>query len=234
MVRLERLALAGQLSANIFHDIKKPVANIKHSLADLEMIMRDLAGGSPALRNIREQTDLFFTILRDLGLERFVRAKDSDKEYVDLHDILRRSCALAQYERGKVEINWDLDKTRPPLVLAPPYRLIQVFSNLTLNAYQAMNGEGKLTFRTHVSDGRVMAEVVDTGPGVAPPMRARLFEPFESSKPEDEGTGLGLYISRSIIEELGGSLRLAEAGASDAPGARFVVELPVAGGPDTP
>uniref|UniRef100_A0A7C4PKQ2 histidine kinase n=1 Tax=Anaerolinea thermolimosa TaxID=229919 RepID=A0A7C4PKQ2_9CHLR len=224
LVRLERLSLAGQLAANILHDIKKPVANIKHSLADLEMMLRDLAGGSPALRNIKDQTDLFFVILRDLGLERFVRSKDADKEYVDVHETLRRSCALVQYERDKTEVTMEFNARPTPLVLAAPYRLIQVFSNLILNAYQAMRGqEGRLILRTRSENGSVIVEVADTGPGVPEAIRAKLFEPFESGKPEDEGTGLGLYISRNIVEEMGGSLTLAPSEC----GACFRVRLPL-------
>jgi signal transduction histidine kinase len=226
LVRLERLALAGQLSANLLHDIKKPVANIGHNVADLEMALRDLAGGSSALRHIKEQTDLFFAMLRDVGFERFVRADDSGREYVNLNDILRRSCALVQYEADGIETVWDLDESSTLLILAPPYRLIQVFSNLILNAYQAMEDKGRLTLRTRLVGNRALTEVLDSGPGVSPQILARLFEPFESSKPEDQGTGLGLYISRNIVHELGGELRLANTG----PGACFVVELPMAGG----
>ncbi|MCX7046704.1 MAG: HAMP domain-containing sensor histidine kinase [Candidatus Sumerlaeota bacterium] len=241
LVRHERLALVGQLSANILHELKKPVANIKQNMADLEMMLLDLAGSSPAVRSIKEQTELFFMILKDLGIEKMARSRDTEKEYADLYGILRQACALVQYENKAREIEtiWDLDNSRPPLVLAPRYRLIQVFSNLILNAFQAMDGKGSLTLRARIETGKVICEVSDTGPGVAPEMRARLFEPFESTKPEDMGTGLGLYISRNIITELGGTLELAPAGpvkpgANDSGekgiGARFIVVLPLVEG----
>ena len=223
MIQLERLALAGQLTANILHDIKKPVANIKHTLPELDEFFRELAGGSPALRNIKEQTDLFFSILKDLGLERFVRSRDQDREYLDLNNMLRQSCALVQYERKAVEVQWELDGDEPLMALAQPYRLIQVFSNLILNAYQAMEGKGQLILRSRAEASWAVVEVMDDGPGVDPTMAHRLFEPFESSKPEGEGAGLGLYISRNIVADLGGTLELAPSEW----GARFVVRLPL-------
>lgn len=220
LIRLERLSLVGLLSANIIHDIKKPVINIQNSVEDSEEAL-----GREAVENIRGQTDLFLSILRDLGVERFVRSDDSDSEFCDIHDVLRQSCALVRYEKkGSTEVEWDLAQPAAPLALAPYHRLIQIFSNLILNAYQAMEGEGKLTLRTRVTEEQIIVDVTDNGPGVPAEMRARLFEPFESSKPEGEGTGLGLYICRSIVEGMEGRLYL---GKSDV-GARFVVELPLA------
>jgi hypothetical protein len=139
LVRLERLALAGQLSANVFHDLKKPVLNIKNELDE---------EGAPAgfSKRVREQIDLFFGIIRESNLERFVRAQ-SEREFVDINEMLERSLALVRYERGHAEIVKNLAPGLPS-VLAEPVRLIQVFSNIILNAYQSMESAGRLTVST--------------------------------------------------------------------------------------
>ncbi|MBX7246608.1 MAG: hypothetical protein K1X53_14020 [Candidatus Sumerlaeaceae bacterium] len=218
LVRVERLALAGQLSANILHDLRKPVLNIKNEL-------QDLGAGSVAVSagNLREQVDIFFEILRDLSLERFVRA-EGEGEYVDLNDLLRRSLALVRYERGNVEVETSFGDGLKP-VLAVPARLIQVFSNLILNAYQAMDGSGQLKVVSRAAGGSVVVEIADSGPGIPSENLQRVFEPFFTTKPEQAGTGLGLYISRDILREMGGQIEVESSGA----GTTFRITLPVEG-----
>lgn len=229
MIRLERLALAGQLSANILHDIKKPVANIKHSLPEFDELLPQNEEGREAVSNLKDQTTLFFSILKDLGFERFARSQDGEREYVDLNTIIRQAWSLVKYERKHVETLWRLDESDALLILAPPWRLIQVISNLILNACQAMSGRGILVLSAKKEDGMAIVEVIDDGPGVDPAIRQRLFEPFESTKSEDQGTGLGLYIARSIVEGLGGTLELVDAPV----GAHFVIRLPLVQGDPT-
>lgn len=229
VIRLERFALAGQLSANIMHDIKKPVFNIKHEVADLLEGNEALDEIRSSLESIREQTELFSHILRDIGLEQFVRAAAAEREYCDIAEALQRSVALVQYERGGIDVRFELPPDGSlPLVLAPPHWLVQLFSNLVLNAYQAMGDSGTLTLAARVVEKPTQAvEVVvrDTGPGVAEELRARVLEPFVTTKGEAEGSGLGLYISSTIAQELGGELELAQTGPE---GTTFRVVLPAA------
>jgi signal transduction histidine kinase len=224
LIRMERLSLAGLLTANIFHDIRKPITNIKHEVADLTDALGDFAGATRALHNMREQIDLFFDILRDLNIERFVRSDESDEEYVDLNRIVEQSLRLVQYERGATRLDLRLSD-RLPLVLAHPYRLVQVFSNVILNAYQALEGHGSLRIVTRASDGKAIAEFIDDGPGISESQIAAIFSPFYSTKSKDTGTGLGLYIARSIAQHLGGDIRVE---SQPGKGATFRIELPTA------
>jgi signal transduction histidine kinase len=224
LIRLERLALAGQLTANIFHDIRKPILNIRHEMDDLTDALGDFAGASKGLRNIREQVDLYFTMLRDLNLERFVRSEDTEAEYVELSKVIDQSCRLVQYERNGVKLEIQAD-AGTPLVLAPPYRLIQVFSNLALNAYQAMRGEGELRIKIRAGEGGAEVEVSDNGPGIPADRLPHIFTPFFSTKDDTDGVGLGLYITRQIIEELGGAI---DVNSKEAIGTAFTVTLPSA------
>ncbi len=224
LVRLERLSLVGQLTANIFHDVRKPILNIRHEMEDLTETLGKFAAASKGLRNIREQVDLFFAMLRDLNLERFVSSRDEESEYVELDKLVAQACRLVQYERGLVDLEIIADADLP-LVLAPPYRLIQVFSNLTLNAYQAMAGKGKLKITLKRDDDVVKVDVTDSGPGIPASSLPLVFTPFFSTKGDDEGTGLGLYIGKEIVEELGGEIRVQ---SSEGLGATFSVILPAA------
>ncbi len=214
LVRLERLALAGQLSAGILHDLKKPVLNIKNELEEAN----DCASKS----DMRGQVDTFFAILRDASLERFVRA-EGEREYVDVNEMLERALSLVRYERGGVEQTVSLESVLPS-VLVVPVRLVQVFSNLILNAYQAMEGQGHLSIGTRVEEQWVVATIGDSGPGIPPEMREKIFDPFFTTKSADKGTGLGLYITRDIVRDLGGEITM----SSNADGTAFEVRLPAA------
>ncbi len=258
LIRMERLSLAGLLTANIFHDIRKPMTNIKHELADLTEALGGFAGATRALRNMRTQVTLFFDILRDLNLERFVRADEPDEEYVDVNRVMEQALNLVQYERGATRLHLRL---RPglPLVLAHPYRLVQVFSNIILNAYQALGGRGELRVSTGFDPlltgnepfaaeageekdeatqplvsvpmegsgegSKVVIVIADNGPGISAEHLHKIFSPFYSTKSAEGGTGLGLYISRSIIEDLGGTLSVESA---EGTGTRFRIVLPAA------
>jgi signal transduction histidine kinase len=217
LVRLERLAMAGQLSANLLHDLKKPILNIKNEIEELDDRPR---GSDPPRKSIAEQIGLFFGILRDSPIERFVRAGD-EQEFVDVNEMLDRSIALVRYERGNVEVVKQYDAALPP-VLAPPVRLVQVFSNLILNAYQAMGGTGQLRLTTSATELAVRADITDTGPGIGEEHLPHIFAPFFTTKPEQVGTGLGLYITQEIVRELGGTVEV----ETSPGGTTFKVTLP--------
>lgn len=205
LIRLERLALAGQLSANLLHDLKKPVSHIRHSMEDLRAALGDYAGAAVSLSDIQQQTDLFFQMLAESQMERFVRSDRVQEEYVDLGEILDLSLRLVHYERGGVNVEKHYAAGLAP-VLAQPFRLIQVFSNLILNAYQAMGGKGTLRLETRAEGGGIEARITDDGPGITGDLVAKIFDPFFTTKSEAEGSGLGLAICRMIVLDLGGKI----------------------------
>jgi signal transduction histidine kinase len=86
--------------------------------------------------------------------------------------------------------------------------LVQVWTNLIHNAMHAMEGRGRLELGSRVQDGHVVVSVTDCGPGVPPELQSRIFEPFFSTKPRGEGTGLGLHICQQIIAKHGGAIQL--------------------------
>jgi signal transduction histidine kinase len=218
VIGLERLALAGQLSANIFHDLKKPILNIKHEVDDA---LESQAQDAPELLTaIRQQTELFLTMMRDLGFEDFVRGGGDTSEWCDLAEGIARSLRLVRYERGDVEVTVT-ETGAMPLVFGPPHRLVQLFSNLALNAFQAMKGKGTLTISLVGSGESCVVTFGDSGPGISETQRAKLFTPFSTTRASEGGSGLGLYISRKIVADLGGTIRLLNSG----PGATFEITL---------
>jgi signal transduction histidine kinase len=104
-------------------------------------------------------------------------------------------------------------------------QLVQVLLNLVMNAADALGGRGTIELSARPSGRGVTIVVSDDGPGVDPSVREHLFEPFVTTKDVGRGTGLGLAVSRGLVESAGGSLELDDA---HAPGARFVIELPAA------
>jgi C4-dicarboxylate-specific signal transduction histidine kinase len=108
-------------------------------------------------------------------------------------------------------------------------QLVQVFLNLIMNAADALGGRGSIELLAERSMDGVRIVVTDDGPGVAEAVREHLFEPFVTTKDVGKGTGLGLAVSRGLVESAGGTLEL---DASHARGARFVIELPAAPGWD--
>ena len=223
VIRLERLALAGQLSANIFHDLKKPVLNIKHEVSDA--LDGPPAANSDVLRAVFDQTELFLKMLRELGFENFVRVGDEESEYCDIAETIKRALSLVKYELGDVEVHRNLARGGSlPLVFAPPHRLIQLFSNLFLNAFQAMEGRGHLWIDATSEGARLTILVEDSGPGMRPELHESLFEPFVTTRGEQGGSGLGLYICSKIVNDLGGEITVEEPQREG--GARFRLAIP--------
>lgn len=220
LIHLERLALAGRLTANIFHDIKKPIFNIKHEISDIEEQNEISEKYQEFIKNIKKQIDLFLSIIRDLNIERFVKSNvEDEQEYSNVNDLIDRSLNLVRYEQNYIQILKDYDNNIQP-ILINPYYLIQVFSNIILNAYEAMGENGKLEIKSHFSDNKINIIFKDSGPGVPEDIKDKLFEPFYSTKTTQEGSGLGLYISKSIINKIGGDI-IVESG--DGKGAIFKV-----------
>jgi signal transduction histidine kinase len=142
---------------------------------------------------------------------------------VDVHDLLSSTLLMMSAKLKGVKIVKNYDKTLPKI---PAYasELNQVWTNLIDNAAAAMHGEGTLTIRTAREDGNVLVEIGDTGPGIPKDIQQRIFEPFFSTKPVGEGTGLGLDIAwRIIVNKHHGDLRV-----ESVPGdTRFQVCLPI-------
>lgn len=201
LIHLERLALVGQITANLIHDLKKPVLNIRAEIGTLSR--------SEVKNAIEQEVDFFLGMVRELQLEGFLRRDQERAEFVDVGEILERSLNLVKYAQDNVRVKILLSENLP-FVFAQRRQLIQVFSNILLNAFQALEGEGYIHIRAAdtVEEGERFLEITisDDGPGIPYDILIHIFEPFYSTRPDTESTGLGLYISRSIVEAMGGSI----------------------------
>jgi signal transduction histidine kinase len=230
LLHLERLGTIGKLSAGVTHDLR----NLMVAFRAAEWEMKD-ADVAPALREI---VGLGLTgvdnIVRTLGtLQEFARTGALSLELgaLDPAAVVRDGLAIARMDPAfKFHVVAAVVPEGLPVVRGDRQKLTQVVVNLVRNALHATRHDEAVRVTASARDGGVVIAVEDDGPGVAPEVRARLFEPFASTK-GDAGLGLGLYMARLITESHHGQLDLV-----DRPrGARFEVVLPAAGpqGPHT-
>jgi signal transduction histidine kinase len=226
LVRSERLASVGRLAAGLAHEIGNPIA----ALIGLEDLL--LEGGlneieqHDFLGRMRKETERINRILRDLLA--FARPGSGAEGEVgapgDVEAAVYDVAALVQPQKAMKEIELELD-VHPELPLVPLSRehLVQVLLNLVLNAADAVGPGSRVRVVARPSSRGVELSVDDNGPGVAPDVQSRLFEPFVTTKEIGKGTGLGLAVCRGLVEAAGGTIVLDSA---HQPGARFVIELP--------
>jgi signal transduction histidine kinase/ActR/RegA family two-component response regulator len=216
LVRAERLAALGRLSASVGHEINNPLSYV---IGNLEYVSKELAQGranegvQEALRDAASGAERIRRIVHELRA--FVRGSDRDRrELVDLSEVLDASVKLVWSElRHRARLEREI--VTLPKLHADPIRLTQVFVNVLMNAVQAIpeeragRGDSVITVRTRqLSNHELAVEIADTGVGIAEADRPRLFEPFFSTKPQDKGTGLGLFVSLGIVSSLGGRIDL--------------------------
>ena len=219
-----RFTAAGQLIAGVAHEVNNPLMAIM-SLVDARLDDPETPPVQRAeLQQIWRQARRASRLLS--GLLRFVRTEGEERPAaIDVNAVARSATELVAYQFGVEQIVLDdrLDTSIPP-ALGHFGRIEQVLVNLLSNAVDAMRGAPpphRLKVESWAAGGLVHVAVTDSGPGVAPPVAARLFRPFVTSK-GTRGTGLGLYISRQIVREAGGELAL----EPTTTGARFVMTLP--------
>ncbi len=228
LVQAEKLATVGQLTASIAHEVNNPIAVIQGNLD----LLRELLGPegakrvAPELKLVDAQIERMRLIVT--RLLQFARPAEfaGYVEAVDPHRMLEDCLVLAghQITRAGVAVQRRFAATRLPEI--NPQELQQVLVNLLVNALHAMPGGGTLTLATADVGGAaptaVDITVQDSGPGLAPDLLAQLFQPFVTRR--KEGTGLGLWISRQIVERYGGELSAANVPGG---GAAFTVRLKV-------
>lgn len=203
LVRAERLASVGLLGAGVAHELRNPLGIISNAIFFLrrrsdkedekEQHHFDLIE-----REIRRSAQVIDTLVQ------FSHNPEPQGEPVALEPVLRQSLERIAFPpdvRCEVEVPEDL-----PLVVADAGQLTQVFENLARNAVQAMGDRGCLRLQARTADGRVHVLVEDDGPGIPDEDRARIFEPLFTTKAK--GMGLGLALSKRIVEAYAGEIRI--------------------------
>lgn len=225
LARKTRLEVLGEMAAGVAHEIRNPLGGI---LLYAGLLERDLVGSPKALRSVRSILRGVRSLDSIVGdLLSFTRGFEPSPRPCRLNDICEEALRDAIAEFARTDIRVERRYARPDVALdADPDMLRRAVLNLVLNAIQAMRQEGSLTVRTGLAicDGARAAriEVSDTGPGIAPDIRERLFEPYVTNR--EGGTGLGLAIVQKIAESHGGE---ATGANRDEGGAVFTITLPV-------
>lgn len=230
----DKLASLGEMAASIAHELNNPIASISFAI---HLLLRQTSADASERRHlelIQRNVDKIQRLAE--GLTSFARPSDTERALVHLPDILNEVVFLSEHEFRKRDIDLvcELEPRLPP-VWASPSELQHVFLNLLRNAAQAVeakrvgSGNGTPTEKqvhlganVHAGD-HVCVRVVDGGVGIHPDYRDRLFTPFFTTKPRGQGTGLGLYIVKEVVDALGGRI---EVNSEIGIGTTFCVYLP--------
>jgi two-component system NtrC family sensor kinase len=229
LMQAEKMASLGKLAAGVAHQLNNPLGSIT-LFAQLMIEEHELSAAVEAdLKRILCDAERCRDTVREL-LE-FARQTRQQIQPQDINRALTRTLFLLENQTlfQNIEIVKDLQENLPP-VQADIQQLNHLFMNLILNAAQAMAGRGRLTIRTAAESAAnsVRIEICDTGPGIPPETQAHVFEPFFTTKDEGQGTGLGLSMAYSIVDNHGGRI---EFDSTVGQGTTFRVTLPVDGPP---
>jgi len=230
LMQRDRLAATGRLVANLAHEIRNPIANLRNLL---ELIRR------------RTSSDVQVHDYAELAIDELLRMHELAEQMLDLNRprdpksqradalvVAREVARLATAGAGERDIEIRVEGNAARLAAIAPDALKQVLLNLVQNAREAVIHAGKNTPRIIVTvrdaaDG-IVIRVSDNGPGVPADLRARIFDPFFTTKEAVDGVGLGLFVAEGLVRSAGGRLALDDATAA---GAAFVIELPPATDP---
>ena len=227
LVHMNRISMLGELAVSLSHELKQPVAAIATTAtACLTWLKRDKPNVEQACenaRNIINDSNRAIQIINRLR-SFYTKGAPAERQLVDVKEVLREMLAMLRSEAYRYKISMRIDiADEPPKVRADRVQLQQVLLNLMLNAIEAMRDTGgALTIKSELRpDDQLVISVSDTGVGLPAEKTNEIFNTFFTTKPQ--GSGMGLAITRSIVESHGGRL---EAAAKDPHGAIFRFTLP--------
>jgi two-component system, NtrC family, sensor kinase len=229
LIHGEKLASVGRLAAGVAHEIGNPLTAISGLIELLRGGDLPAAQQAEFLQRIATETDRIHGIIRELlDFARYDGPRSELEPRCELRLAIEDAVNLVRPQKESREVHIALSVASDlGEVVGSRARLTQVVLNLLLNAVDALAGRGHIAIDAQrLGDaGLAVLRVSDDGPGIAPEIAQHLFEPFSTTKPAGKGTGLGLAVTHTIVEALGGSI---SAGNGDEAGAWFEVRLPLA------
>jgi two-component system NtrC family sensor kinase len=227
LIQVEKLTSLGQMAASIAHEVNNPLSGV--------LVYTQLLAKKIATDSISKEVTLDYLSKMTAELTRSAKLIRSLLDFahqsppifreVNLNDVVNQAFELVSHspELKHIQVLKELDSSLPQL-LADFDQLLQVCTNLILNAIQAMPQGGKLALRTSIDNGQPKLEVQDTGCGISPENMHKLFTPFFTTKGEIKGVGLGLAVAYGIIERHQGRI---EVQSKEGEGTTFTIYLPL-------
>ena len=216
----EKLAALGRLTAGIAHEINNPLGGMQNCVKSMQESPED-----------RQQNQRYLELLSK-GLKRigetvrqllnFGRREPLKLRTVQVDDLIRECFTLLEYGLKNIELTLDLNLGRPFSVDVEALK--QVIVNIGLNSIQAMKNGGKLTVESRETDTGLLIKITDTGTGMDEDQVQKIFDPFFTTKDVGEGTGLGLFVTYSLVQNMNGTITVE---SQVGQGTCFQLELPV-------
>jgi len=225
MMQSNKMASLGHLAAGVAHEINNPLSGI---LIDTSLILEELEEGSPLQKPIRDiiaDTNRCMEIVKNLLA--YSRQTEFKKEILNINGVIEQAYSFMREHALLQNITVHKEFSSSMLICeGDNNQLIQVFTNMIINATQAMDDRGNLTIRAskNKEEGKIYVEISDTGCGIPQENISKIFDPFFTTKEEGKGTGLGLSKVREIIEKHGGNIKVKDTCSE---GTTFLIELPL-------
>lgn len=223
LIQSDKLAAIGQLTSGIVHELSNPLVGVigqarslLSHVEDEHPLRKDLQFIVKASKRCREISD---------GLLSFARRDRTEMGDVDLNEVIQEALGIFRWQAkvDRIEVKPFLTP-RLPRVRCSRNQIQQVILNILMNAGNATEGGGEIRVGSKPSNGFVEITVKDDGVGMPPEVQSQIFEPFFTTKGKGKGTGLGLPICQSIIEKLGGEIRVT---SQEGMGTEVIVSLPL-------
>jgi signal transduction histidine kinase len=223
--RSEKMAALGQLAAGVAHEVNNPLTGILiyANLALEQLDKADLL--EKYLKSVINDTERCKNIVKDLLT--YSRQTSPTKEMFQVNSLIEQSLTFIRDQKRFLNIELVKELANDMMLIhADISQLSQVIINLVMNAIDAMNRKGTLTFKTYRNKPHKKAyiEVSDTGCGIPEENLSKIFDPFYTTKGPEKGTGLGLSTSYGIVKENGGRISIKETSPG---GTTFLIELPL-------
>jgi signal transduction histidine kinase len=224
VVQSEKMGAIGKLAGHIAHELNNPLTGLR-SLS--QVLIQETTPGEALHSDLIEIEKASLRSQRIIkNLLEFSHSESQPQSLVTVDEIVEKTLPLLKTALRSHRFQLKL-QSKEALVEVEPHLLQQVVFNLVNNACQAMKEPGTLSISTQVANGNprtVELKIGDTGPGIPPDIQDKIFEAFFTTKKEGIGTGLGLSLSKSVIERFGGKIHF---DSSPATGTTFFINLPI-------